>query len=67
MCNKRRFDRIGADLALIDIRRRRRRQKQRRGETRRYWCETCRAYHLTSQRQEKAGAPKGYAGNEARQ
>lgn len=43
-CRKKRFDRLGAMLALAEAQRR-----PQRGETRIYYCDRCRAWHLTSQ------------------
>lgn len=45
-CEKRRYDALGAMLALTKIRGRR---KGTYTEKRKYWCEQCKAYHLTSQ------------------
>ena len=44
-CYKRRYDKIGAKLALAAIRKRRNGWKT---EQRSYWCDECKSYHLTS-------------------
>lgn len=43
-CSKRKFDRIGAALAIGIARRS---KSRKRLESRSYWCAECRAWHLT--------------------
>jgi len=45
-CRKKCFDKIGAMLAVAEAKHS---PDTRRLEERYYWCEQCRAYHLTSQ------------------
>jgi hypothetical protein len=45
-CRKRRYDRLGAMLALAECKNG---KKGSRCERAYYWCPECRAYHLTSQ------------------
>lgn len=46
MCKKRRFDKIGAMMALANNDRRK--KLAQRKERRMYFCRECNAYHLTS-------------------
>lgn len=46
-CKKRRFDEIGAKLALSTIARRDNASRPKT-ESRYYFCKSCKAYHLTS-------------------
>jgi len=47
-CSKKCFDRIGAMLAIAEAGRIWKRKEQRM-----YWCSTCQAFHLTSQKKRR--------------
>lgn len=55
-CKKRKYDKIGVMFALQDCIRRSNIGQKRRMETRYYWCDECKAYHLTSKNERKDGA-----------
>jgi hypothetical protein len=50
MCSKRKYDKIGAMLAIAKIQNK---GNYNRHECRYYFCNKCKAYHLTSQEKKK--------------
>jgi hypothetical protein len=45
-CHKRRFDEVGAKMVIAAAKHS---KDSKRQEVRYYWCQACKAYHVTSQ------------------
>lgn len=52
-CHKKKYDKIGAMLALSSCQKSERFGNHNRQETRFYYCDECKAYHLTSQKKRR--------------
>lgn len=49
-CNKKKYDKIGAMIALASCQKSGRFGNSKRNECRLYYCDICKSYHLTSKR-----------------